>query len=183
MRQAWRSPHINQSSGVSVRCSIANAENLVSAAERRAILHREAAAVARMDDMAFIHASSRGKIELMLAEGDTAEDKLISALLGEAVKTVFDRYADLEAYDELVLQFKGGLTLQVGDEVPTATLLENFSHLKPLRAAAVELARDLSLDANDPPALVSAAEFLLEALYINNRLSKAQLRGKTFFRK
>ncbi|MBV8609941.1 MAG: sigma 54-interacting transcriptional regulator, partial [Singulisphaera sp.] len=40
-RLARSSPHINQQSGVSVRMSIANLENVVSNAERRALLNRE----------------------------------------------------------------------------------------------------------------------------------------------
>jgi magnesium chelatase subunit I len=183
VRQARTSPHINQSSGVSVRASIANAENLVSSAERRGILHNEKRVLARVDDLAFICASSRGKIEMMLAEGDTAEDKLIASLIGEAVKAIFNRHGELGLYEDIALQFKGGLTLQVGDEVPTATMLENYAHVKGLKPAAAKLADELDMDASDPAALVSAGEFLLEALYINNRLSKASIRGKTFFRK
>ena len=180
---ARTSPHINQASGVSVRCSIANAENLVSSAERRGIVLGENRVVARMDDLAFISAGCRGKIELMLAEGDAAEDKLVAALLGEAVKKVFDRHAELEDYTELVQQFKGGLTLQVGDEVPTTTLAENYGLVKGLKAAATRLAEELGLKTLDAAGLVSAGEFLLEALYVNNRLSKVVAPGKTFFRK
>ena len=42
--RGWRgsSPHVNQQSGVSVRMSIANLENVVSNAERRAIVNRRA---------------------------------------------------------------------------------------------------------------------------------------------
>ena len=114
----------------------------------------------------------------MLAEGDSAEDKLIDALVGEAVKTVFARYADLNNYDEIALQFKGGVTLQVGDDVPTDTMLENYTHIKGLRQAAAELAEELDLDSKDPAAIVSAGEFILEGLYVNNRLSKGLIRGK-----
>ncbi len=183
VRQARTSPHINQSSGVSVRCSIANAENVVSSAERRGILSGEKRVVARVDDLAFIAASSRGKLELMLAEGDGAEEKLINALVGEAVKAVFAKHADLNRYDEITLQFKGGVTLQVGDEVPTETMLENYGHIKGLKAAAVELAKDLGMDPKDSGQIVSAGEFLLESLYVNNRLSKGLLRGKPVYRK
>jgi magnesium chelatase subunit I len=183
VRTARTSPHINQASGVSVRCSIANAENVVSSAERRGIVLGEKRVVARVDDLSFITASSRGKLELMLAEGDNAEDKLIHALVGEAVKNVFSRRAELSQFDEIAMQFKGGVTLQVGDDVPTAVMLENYGHIKGLKQAATEFAKDLGLDPKDPGAVVSAGEFLLEALYVNNRLSKASIRGKTFFRK
>jgi magnesium chelatase subunit I len=183
VRQARTSPHINQASGVSVRCSIANAESVVSSAERRGILLAEKRVVARVDDLGFVSASSRGKLELMLAEGDSAEDKLISALVGEAVKNVFARHADVNRYDEIAMAFKGGVTLQVGDDVPTAVMLENYTHIKGLRQAAGELAKELGLDAKDAGGVVSAGEFILESLYVNNRLSKASVRGKTFFRK
>jgi magnesium chelatase subunit I len=183
VRLARKSPHINQSSGVSVRCSIANAENLVSSAERRAIVHSEKSAIARVDDLSFINASCRGKIELMLAEGESAEDKLIGSLIGEAVKLVFAKHADLDDFDAIAGQFQGGLTLQVGDEVPTAVLLENYNHIHGLKAAAGKLAQKLGLKADQPAALVCAGEFILEALYVNNRLSKLVMPGKTFFRK
>ncbi len=39
-RLARTSPHVNQASGVSVRMSIANYENLISNAERRALVAR-----------------------------------------------------------------------------------------------------------------------------------------------
>ncbi len=159
VRQARTSPHINQASGVSVRCSIANAENVVSSAERRGILLNEPKVIARVDDLSFISASSRGKLELMMAEGDSTEDKLIQSLVGEAVKNVFGRRSELSTYDEIALQFQGGITLQVGDEVPTAVMLENYTHIKGLKQAAADLAKDLGMDGKDPAAVVSAGEF------------------------
>ena len=183
VRLARHSPHINQASGVSVRCSITNTENLVSSAERRGIVHGEKAVVARADDLPFIHASCRGKIELMLAEGESAEDKLVTSLIGEAVKLVFSRHGDIDSLDDICQQFKGGLTLQVGDEVSTVTMLENYNHVKGLKAAAVRMAKELDMSPDDPASLVSAGEFILEGLYVNNRLSKVNMPGKTFFRK
>ena len=183
VRMARHSPHVNQASGVSVRCSIANAENLVSSAERRGIMHKENRVVARVDDLGFINASSRGKIELMLPEGESSEDKLIGSLVGEAVKSVFARHVEIDDYQDLITQFKGGVALQVGDDVPTELLMENMAQVKGLKAAATKLARDCKLSADDTGSLVSLAEFLLEGLYVNNRLSKITAPGKTFFRK
>lgn len=89
-RLARTSPHVNQASGVSVRMSIANYENLISNAERRAVLLGESHAVARISDLTALVASSRGKLELSLTEETGQEDRLISRLIDEAVKTVFD---------------------------------------------------------------------------------------------
>src|SRR5215218_6630590 len=91
VRLARSSPHVSQASGVSVRTSIANAETIISSAERRGILTGEKRVVPRMCDLNFLVASCRGKIEMTLAEEEGAEDKLIQSLVGEAVKNVFGR--------------------------------------------------------------------------------------------
>src|SRR5205814_2045172 len=77
VRQARSSPHVSQASGVSVRTSIANAETVVSNAERRGIMTGEKRVVPRICDLNFLVASCRGKIEMTLAEEEGAEDKLI----------------------------------------------------------------------------------------------------------
>ena len=58
-RLARSSPHVNQQSGVSVRMSIANLENVVSNAERRAIINREDWIVPRVSDLPAAAASAR----------------------------------------------------------------------------------------------------------------------------
>ncbi len=88
-RLARSSPHVNQQSGVSVRMSIANLENVVSNAERRAMVSGEKWIVPRVSDLAFAAASSRGKLELTMNEDEGHEDKLIHRIIDEAVKNVF----------------------------------------------------------------------------------------------
>ena len=41
----------------------------------------------------------------------------------------------------------------------------------------------MELDANDPATLASVGEFLLEGLYVNDRLSKYNGKGRTFFKR
>jgi hypothetical protein len=41
----------------------------------------------------------------------------------------------------------------------------------------------MELDSSDAGLLAAVGEFLLEGLYVNNRLSKFNSKGKTFFRK
>ena len=45
------------------------------------------------------------------------------------------------------------------------------------------LARQMELDGGDNATLAAVGEFLLEGLYVNDRLSKKTAKGKTFFRK
>ena len=184
VRLARTSPHVNQQSGVSVRASIAAMETLVSNAERRGILLGEQRVLPRVSDLPNVAASCRGKIELMLAEDEQAEDKLITALLGEAVKNIGEDYFDLEGLEPIVQQFQGGkVNVEIGDEVSTRALVKSVSRLKNLAAAAESVCREAELPADDPAALASAIEFVLEALYVNNRLSKYAYRGSIFYKR
>ncbi|MCC7351032.1 MAG: sigma 54-interacting transcriptional regulator [Phycisphaerales bacterium] len=183
VRLARSSPHVSQSSGVSVRTSIANAETVISNAERRGIMTGEKVVVPRICDLNHLIASCRGKIEMTLAEEDGAEDKLIQSLIGEAVKIVFNRVADVEDYPAITEQFKGNLTFPAGDELSAGEFVANMKAIKSLPQSAAALAKEMELDAGDPAILASVGEFLLEGLYVNNRLSKYNARGRTFFKK
>ena len=183
VRLARTSPHVSQASGVSVRTSIANAETVASNAERRAIQTGETHVAPRMCDLNFLVASCRGKIEMTLAEEEGAEDKLIQSLVGEAVKTVFNRIADLDDYEVITEQFKGNLTFPAGDDLSAEEFVANMKAVRSLPQSATKLAKELGLDSDDATTLASVGEFLLEGLYVNNRLSKYNSKGKTFFKK
>ncbi len=183
VRLARSSPHVSQASGVSVRTSIANMETVVSNAERRGILTGEKRVVPRICDLNYLVASCRGKIEMTLAEEEGAEDKLIRSLVGEAVKAVFARYDDPEAHEGITEQFKGNLTFPAGDDLPAEEFVANMKTIKGLAQAATVLTREMKLDSADAGNLAAVGEFLLEGLYVNNRLSKFNARGKTFFKK
>jgi magnesium chelatase subunit I len=183
VRLARTSPHVSQASGVSVRTSIANLETIISNAERRALAVGETRVVARICDLMWLVASSRGKIEMTLAEEEDAEDKLIRSLTGEAVKAVFAHVADLDDLEPIVEQFKGNLTFPAGDDLSSGEFVDNMKAIKGLLPAAARLARQLDLDGDDPGILASVGEFILEGLYVNNRLSKYAAKGRTFFRK
>jgi hypothetical protein len=120
---------------------------------------------------------------MTLAEEEGAEDKLIRSLTGEAVKAVFGRYGDVEDHDLIVEQFKGNLTFPIGDDLSADEFVANMKAIKGLPQAAAALAREMKLDGGDTATLASVGEFLLEGLYVNNRLSKYNSRGKTFFKK
>ncbi len=182
-RLARSSPHVSQASGVSVRTSISNIETVISSAERRGIITGESRVVPRMCDLHHLLASCRGKIEMMLAEEDGAEDKLIRSLTGEAVKAVFSRHAKPEQFETIAEQFRGNLTFPAGDDLPAAEFIANMKQIRGLHGAAVQLAGEMDLDPADAGILASVGEFILEGLYVNNRISKYNARGKTFFRK
>ena len=172
--EARTSSHINQASGVSVRTSIACLETLVSAAERRGLLTGESRVMPRVSDLDHLTAATRGKIELLMADdGDDTEDRLVESLLGEAVKAEFELHGDIDDYEHLADGFSGGLRLKVDDTTSAADTLASMEHIPGLVDAARELAPEMDLDPDDDQALASVSEFILEALYVNKRLSKS----------
>jgi magnesium chelatase subunit I len=183
VRLARHSPHVSQSSGVSVRTSIANAETVASNAERRGIVTGEKRVVPRICDLNFLVASCRGKIEMTLSEEEGAEDKLIQSIVGEAVKNVFNRITDTGDYEQITQQFEGNLTFPAGDDITAEEFVSNMKLVKTLPQSATRLTKELELDANDPATLAAVGEFILEGLYVNNRLSKYNAKGKTFFKR
>ena len=91
--------------------------------------------------------------------------------------------ADVDDYEVITEQFKGNLTFPSGDDLSAEEFVANMKAIKTLPQKAATLARELELNPEDPAHLACAGEFLLEGLYVNNRLSKGLLRGKTVFRK
>ncbi len=186
-RLARRSTHVNQLSGVSVRMSIANCENMVSNAERRAITAGESQVVPRISDLAYIAASARGKIELTMSEDDGHEDKVIVRLLGEAVKNIFDQHLDVGQFRGVVEYFENGRSLEVADQMPSADYNERLAGVpgfkKQLQQAADKLAPELLDSPARDAVIASVAEFVLEGLHVHNKLNKAEKAGKTAYRK
>jgi magnesium chelatase subunit I len=180
-RLARTSPHVNQASGVSVRMSIANYENLISNAERRALALGEDRAVARVSDLVALVGSSRGKIELNMTEETGEEDKLLGRIVEEAVKSIFDQHFDPKHYRNIVEYFESGNTLEVGDRLPAAEILKRIDAVREFRKqvakTAGELDPEIAATPLRPQLEASVAEFILDGLYCHNRLNKKQKSG------
>ena len=172
---ARRATEISQRSGVSVRVSICNYENLVSSALKRAIRLGEADAAPRVSDLGALVASTAGKIELETL-GDTSEDKVLGKLVQRAVLNVFNRTLPPAELEPVVAAFQGGLTVQVSDAMPSAEYARQAEKTPALRAAAAKLGAD------GAAGLASAVEFLLEGLHLSKKLNKDSQPGQTRYR-
>ena len=173
---ARRSPDINQRSGVSVRVSIANHETLISNAFKRSIRLGEVPAMPRVTDLDALLPSTMGKIELETVE-EGREGKIIEELTRKAVQNVFGHYFNPRDFDELVLRFDQGLSLETGAEVPSSAYLEQMGDLGELSEALKRLEVP-----EEPAAIASAMEFVLEGLHLNRRLNRDKAEGKYRYR-
>jgi magnesium chelatase subunit I len=186
-RLARGSAAINQQSGVSVRMSIANAENMVSNAERRGLLSGESVVAPRISDLANMTAGSRGKIELTMSEEDGQEDRVIEKLLGEAVKNVFESHFDVKTFRPLVEWFESGNTFLVGDQVASGEYAKRAGAPPVLKKEAMQFLKKASPDgvpsAGEDAVLASALELILEGLHVENRLNKNKKAGQIAYKR
>jgi magnesium chelatase subunit I len=186
-RLARTSPHVNQQSGVSVRMSIANLENLVSNAERRALSNGEECIVPRVSDLTFLAASSRGKLELTMNEDEGHEDKLIHRIIDEAVKNIFGHHFDVREFRQMVDYFESGQSVEIGDMLPTKAVIERIAKVPGLRKRAEEIGIALLPDLKErearDAATASAAEFILEGLHVHNKLNKTAKAGASTYKR
>ena len=175
-RLARRSPDINQRSGVSVRASIADYESLLSNAQRRAISVGENEVVPRVSDLPFVIPAIAGKVEFETVE-DGKEEQILDKLIQGAVLAVFNRYYSVSDFDEVVTRFKSGISVEVGDMMPS-------SNYERIVKQVDDFGRHISKVEAKPsaPVVASVAEFILEGLHLNKRLNKDRVGSKTQYR-
>lgn len=175
--QARRSPDISQRSGVSVRMTVSNGENVLSNAVRRAIRLKERQAAPRVSDLSAVLASTSGKIELD-SVGDLREEKVVDKLVRQAINAVFRQYFDASEFDQLVAGFEKGLNVQVSATQPAMEYVTQLSRVGGLRDAV-----DKVKGHGTPATAAAAVEFILEGLHLNKRLNKDEVAGQTRYRR
>ncbi|MBI4329049.1 MAG: magnesium chelatase [Chloroflexi bacterium] len=173
---ARRSPDVNQRSGVSVRVSIGNYETSVSNALRRAIRNNESEAAPRVSDLAYILASTTGKIELESVE-EGKESRVIEDLIKRGVLNVFNRYFTVHEFDGLLRRFEEGLVVEASDMLPARHYTATLGEMEGLGEAVKRLEADES-----PATVASAIEFVLEGLHLNRRVNKDKHEGAVRYR-
>ncbi len=180
---ARKSPEINQRSGVSVRVSISNYENVISNALRRAIRLGERDVVPRVSDLPYLIASTSGKIEFETVEEDRNQN-LIEKLIDKALMNTFNRYFQVQQFDAFLSRFKGGWSVEVSEKMKSSDYEERTNEASPHSAemrGLLEALKKLGCD-QSPALLASGLEFILEGLYLHHRLNKEKLTGKSAYR-
>ncbi len=174
---ARKHPDISQRSGVSVRVSVANYENLISNATKRAIRLGERSAAPRISDLPALVASTAGKIEIE-AVGEAREDRVIDKLMQGAVLAVFNRRFAIQEFEDVLQRFSNGMALEVSDSLPAMEYVHQVSEVKGLKTAVAKLNAQ-----GNPAAIASAVEFILEGLHLNRRLNKDKAAGGVRYRR
>lgn len=90
--EARKSEYVDQKSGVSARLTISAMENLVSTAERRALIHKADKTIARIGDFSGVIPAITGKIELVYEGEQEGPANVAYSLLGKAIRSLFTDY-------------------------------------------------------------------------------------------
>ncbi len=170
---ARKSDYIDAQSGVSARLSIANYRTMIASARRRAAVLGEPFAVPRISDLSHISASSMGKLELdLMSSHQMTEQQIIEAVQVEAVKTVFDEYADQHGLAEIGEIFGKGVKIEVGDMLPSSAYADRLQRVPPAWEKAFEIN-----PSDDPAMRASCVEFVLAGLHAHELISRSTRHG------
>jgi magnesium chelatase subunit I len=197
--EARKSEFVDQKSGVSARLTIAAMENLVSNAERRAIMVSEPAVIPRMCDLPHVLPGLIGKIELVFEGEQEGSVKVGKALVGKAVREIFRRYfpdplrkrarqagegpgapraGDEGEYEKIIQWFEAGNTIEVVDDMPGASYRKEMEKVKGLR----DLVQRHMPDADRETELPVLMEFVLEGLHQNSKIAKDEVDHVTSYK-
>ncbi|HYN83423.1 MAG TPA: magnesium chelatase [Gemmatimonadaceae bacterium] len=167
--EAREDKRIDKRSGVSQRMPISVMENIVSNAERRALVTGEREIVPRIADIYAALPAITGKIELEYEGELVGGHNIARELIRRASDATFqDRAGGLNT-DDIIMWFDAGGALQVADDVEAAAVVRGFNTVPGL-IDAVELTG--LADDKDTPVLAAACELLLESLVARKKISR-----------
>lgn len=142
---ARESEYVDEKSGVSARLSITAYENLLSTAERRALMNGDDTTVLRLSDFSGVIPAITGKIELVYEGEQEGAAFVANELIGEAIKTLFPTYFpeikklvkpdEVTPYDPLIEWFFNNDGVELLDELNDSdykTLLDQVTPLNDL---------------------------------------------------
>src|SRR5271157_870268 len=172
--EARQEKKIDKRSGVSQRMPITCIENVVSNAERRALIHREPRTVPRLSDIYAALPSLTGKFELEYEGELKGADAVAREIIRQATARVFRKHFEGVPMHSIVQWFEMGGSLKYPEGAPAEELYAQFKKIQGL----LEKTQPLGVKSKDTPELVvAAAEFVLEGLYAMKKISRNEELG------
>lgn len=197
--EARKSEFVDQKSGVSARLTIAAMENLVSNAERRAIVVKDNVIVPRICDLPHVLPGMTGKIELVFEGEQEGSVKVSKALVGKAVRETFKKYfpdplrkrpqrpqheghmrqpIEDGEYGRIVQWFEAGNKVEIADDMTISEYFRELDKVKGLR----ELTKKHMSDIEEKYELPSVMEFVLDGLHQNSKIAKDEVDHVTSYK-
>ena len=196
--EARASEFVDKKSGVSARLTISALENAVSAAERRALVNREAATQVWVADLVGIIPSITGKVELVYEGEQEGPFQVAMNLVDKAIRTQFSQHfpnpdtlkkrkttgkpsqaekPDDNPYRSIIAWFDKGNNLNISFTTSDKDKLLLLYHVDGLHA----LVKKFYPQASEPEAAL-LMEFVLHGLASYSLISKKILENKIEFK-
>jgi magnesium chelatase subunit I len=198
--EARKSEFVDQKSGVSARLTIAAMENLISNAERRAIILGENIVVPRICDLPHVLPGLTGKIELVFEGEQEGSVKVSKALVGKAVRETFTKYfpdplkkrprnmqesqgggkhaPEDPEYGKVIQWFESGNKIEIADDMTLDAYAKELDKVKGLR----ELTKRHMPNVDEKLELPSVMEFVLDGLHQNSKIAKDEVDHVTAYK-
>ena len=184
--QARESEYIDQKSGVSTRMTITAMEQLISSAERRALLTEEEGTTVRITDLFHVVPALTGKLELVYEGEQEGALNVAKHLIGKAIKELFTEYfpdpeAEKKQDEESIYQpvldwFADGNTLDIADDMAHnnyRSALENIDGLSKIVEEHGQI--------KETEEKLLMMDFVIEGLHQHSMLGKEELdTGRTY---
>lgn len=176
---ARESEFIDHHSGVSPRLAISAIENLVSTAERRALITGDKKTHTRVSDFRGIMPSISGKLELLYEGEQEGTEHVAELLLADAKKMAFLSYFphpdeltedDRDPYDATVSYFRDRNQVELDENFTDKEFVETLSKVPGLKRLAAEFNDNYDSDLEEAVIM----EFILHGM------SEVELIGKNY---
>lgn len=181
--EARESEYIDQKSGVSTRMTITAMEQLISAAERRALLNKEDKTSARITDLYHVVPALTGKLELVYEGEQEGAINVAKHLIGRAIKKTLLKYfpdpqeqkkqEDENNYEQILNWFTSGNELDLSDHDSDKSYKKSLEKVSGLKTF-IDKHGDESLSSN-PYVLM---DFVIEALHQHSMIGKEDMDDK-----
>jgi magnesium chelatase subunit I len=172
--QARQDRRVDKRSGVSQRLPISVMENVLSNAERRALVRAETTAVPRVTDVYAALPSITGKFELEYEGELKGAETVARELIRGAVANVADGYLSHLETRQVIEWFDLGGSLQLDDMMSAKDVLEAARQVQGL----IPLVHAAGVPKSAPAPMVAAGvDFVLEGFYATKKISRSDDRG------
>ncbi|MBT8376423.1 MAG: magnesium chelatase [Bacteroidia bacterium] len=175
--EARDSEFVDVKSGVSARMSITAFENLLSTAERRALISGNKDTSVRLSDFMGIIPAITGKVELVYEGEQEGAEVVANNLLEDAIKTLFPKYfpkieklekeGEETTYDDLVSWFFNSDGFELLDDLDDSAYKAKLDEITPLVDLIAEYQPDI-----DERDIYFEKEFILWGLVQYKKLSR-----------
>ena len=179
-RAARESKDVEQTSGVSARMGITCMENIISSAERRALVNGESIICPRASDLLHIKSSMTGKMELSYTGEERGAYRVAELVIRQAMRVVFAEYFGHDSCESTINWFQEeDHSFVLSDGLDAKELCERAEKVKGLVGRVRAYLKQEDVDR--PEVLASGIEFMLEGLYAHKHLSKTDMDGQVAY--